>query len=103
MSETPDDALIFDYDLDQSPPTVWRALTEPDLVAEWLDPGEAECAVIEATPDSRLSYSWRDGGVDSVVTFEVTPANDGGSHLRVIHGGFVRQSQHPFGDLKCAA
>jgi uncharacterized protein YndB with AHSA1/START domain len=105
------DDIVLDYDLDEAPERVWRALTQPELVAEWLGPNDikpevgkrfvleprpdkaVECEVVEADPERRLSYRWREADetgrlVDSVVTFEVTPTPLGGSHLRLVHSGF---------------
>ena len=109
-AETPQD-IVLDYELDEAPEKVWRALTRPELVAAWLGPNDIEaevgrrfsleptpgkpvdCEVLEADPERRLSYLWREadergGAVDSTVTFEVTPTPLGGSHLRLVHSGF---------------
>ena len=103
--------IVLDYDLDEAPEKVWRALTQPHLVAAWLGPNDivpdagrrftleptpakaVECEVLEADPERRLSYRWREAGdggglTDSTVTFEVTPTPLGGSHLRLVHSGF---------------
>lgn len=115
------DAIILETALDQPPELVWRALTEPALVARWLGvadiravvggrfaltPGGAagdkpvDCEVIEAEPDRLLSYRWRAGGeggaeaLDTVVTWILEPTADGGTRLRLVHDGFpivVRQ------------
>jgi uncharacterized protein YndB with AHSA1/START domain len=103
--ETPesDDTVVVECDLPDPPEKVWRALTEPELVAEWLVPDEGarekrapiECEVIEARPNRLVRYSWRDageqgddGGVDSIVTFELARTAAGGTHLRIIHTAF---------------
>jgi uncharacterized protein YndB with AHSA1/START domain len=108
-----DGPIVLDYDLDAAPEALWRALTDPALVASWLapndlsphestadmgqrfllqpSPGESvACEVLVSEPARRLCYRWReipDGGqpLDSVVTFEITPGPDGGSHLRLVH------------------
>jgi uncharacterized protein YndB with AHSA1/START domain len=105
--------IVLDYDLDEAPEKVWRALTDPVLVAAWLAPNDIaaneagveagarfllrpapetpiECEVLESEPSRRLSYSWRETPehgrpLDSVVTFEITPQPGGGSHLRLVH------------------
>ncbi len=104
--------VIVECELDARPETVWRALTVPDIVAEWLWPnavvaevgakftlqrdssegGEIACEVVEAEPHHRLAYTWRssDGAfpaapVETLVTFELTGTNTSGTHLRVVH------------------
>ena len=70
---------------------VWRAITTPHLVAEWLLPGDIrpepghafafespgigaiDCQVLEADPPTRLVYSWKAMGLNSTVTFTLTP------------------------------
>jgi uncharacterized protein YndB with AHSA1/START domain len=97
--------IVLDYDLEEAPEKVWRALTDPVLVAAWLAPNDiapeegrrftlqtapdkaVECEVVEADPARKLSYRWREAGeaLDSLVTFEITPQPGGGSHLRLVH------------------
>jgi uncharacterized protein YndB with AHSA1/START domain len=107
----PVEDIVLDYDLDEAPEKVWRALTQPHLVAAWLGPNDmapdvghrfaiepapdkaVECEVTEADPERRLSYRWREANdsgalVESTVTFEITPKPLGGSHLRLVHSGF---------------
>jgi uncharacterized protein YndB with AHSA1/START domain len=111
----PTEAIVIDVTLDAPPGRVWRALTEPALVARWLGeagieartgrrfslrPGGAagegpvECEVIEAEEDRLLSYRWRAeaaGGLaalDTVVTWVLDPTPDGGTRLRLVHDGF---------------
>jgi uncharacterized protein YndB with AHSA1/START domain len=112
------DSIILECDLPEPPAKVWRALTEPDLVARWLMPGDIrpeaghrftlqgksgeggsiDCEVLAAEPERRVSYSWRgeagerDAGgraLDTIVTFELSESEAGGTHLRLIHGGFA--------------
>jgi uncharacterized protein YndB with AHSA1/START domain len=106
-----DDAVIVECDLPDPPEKVWRALTEPELLAQWLTEDEedsqdtcedpehvrdavrrapVECEVIEARPNRLLRYRWQDrddeaGSVDSIVTFELSRTAGGGTHLRLIH------------------
>jgi uncharacterized protein YndB with AHSA1/START domain len=55
-----------------------------------------DCEVLEVQPYRLLRYRWsehenegaRELRVDSVLSFELTPTQDGGTHLRVVHGEF---------------
>ena len=91
-----DDAIVTECDLDDEPGKVWRALTEPELAHDWLVPENVDCTVIEADPERLLRCAWRsderDGlgnRLDTVVTFELTPTDAGGTHLRIVHEGFA--------------
>ena len=117
--ETPqgtEEIIIVDCDLDEPPHKVWRALTEPALLAAWLAPndirpevghrfridaapeqgrdGDVQCEVLEVEPNRSLTFSWReqreDGpALDSQVTWTLTPTFVGGTRLRVVHDGFA--------------
>jgi uncharacterized protein YndB with AHSA1/START domain len=85
-----DDKIIVDCDFDEPPDKLWRALTEPRLVAAWLMEGDiAECEVLAVEPGRLISYSWREraGGEtrETVVTFAVSETASGGAHLRLVH------------------
>jgi uncharacterized protein YndB with AHSA1/START domain len=117
-------SVVVECELDAQPETVWRALTVPEIVAEWLAPnsidaktgeafgielapkegGHISCVVLDADPPQRLSYSWRTaeddaraGSLDTVVTFELAPTADGGTRLRITHTGLpaVREERPP--------
>ena len=97
-----------------APETVWRALTEPALLTQWLlrnnflpeigrefqfsnEPvggwdGVIDCKIFALEPLQRLAYSWRAFGHESTVEFTLTPA-DGGTHLRMEHSGFRADQQ----------
>ncbi|TIQ35849.1 MAG: SRPBCC domain-containing protein [Mesorhizobium sp.] len=112
--------LSFECDLPDPPEKVWRALTEPELLAAWMMPNDMkpetgrrfafaapdiaiECEVLEAEPGKRLRYSWhersRDDATnplpafDSIVTFMLARTVSGGTHLRIVHDGFVPVAQ----------
>lgn len=95
------------------PQLVWRALTDPALISEWLmetdfapevgrrftlrtDPqpgfdGVVHCEVLELEPVRRMRWSWRGGPIDTVVSFELEPvplADAAGTRLRVHQAGF---------------
>lgn len=117
---TATEALSFECDLPDPPEKVWRALTEPELLAAWLMPNDIkaqagtrfafagpdapiECEVLEAEPGRVLRYSWRERpgaddaswlpAFDSVVTFTLARTASGGTHLSIIHDGFVRVAE----------
>jgi uncharacterized protein YndB with AHSA1/START domain len=83
---------------------IWRALTQPHLIAEWLmkndfklnvgakftlsgDWGSVDCKVLEVEPNRTLSYTWDAMGLESIVTFTLTPTSTG-THLRMEQSGF---------------
>ena len=90
-SET--DALVFDCSLDAPPEKVWRALTIPEYLSRWLKPADdIELAVVTAEENKSLTYRWREAGQgavtdaeDSLVTFELTPNDDGGTWFKLTH------------------
>jgi uncharacterized protein YndB with AHSA1/START domain len=113
---TATEALSFECDLPDPPEKVWRALTEPELLAAWLMPNDIkteagnrftfagpdrpiECEVLEAEPGKLLRYSWRERpsasdaddlpAFDSIVTFTLARTASGGTHLSIVHAGFV--------------
>ncbi|WP_054311106.1 SRPBCC domain-containing protein [Mesorhizobium sp. 1M-11] len=113
MTREPHEDIVVECDLPEAPEKVWRALTEPEIVAAWLMPndikaetghrfslgteGGIDCTVLEAEPGRLLRYSWHErdagskgtSGFDSVVTFELARTANGGTHLRVVHDGFI--------------
>ena len=120
-AEPSDRSIIIECDLDEPPEKVWRALTVPEIVATWLMPndmrpeignrftlkgtdareGDIACEVLAAEPNRYLRYSWRGGDaerdaqgrpLDTVVTFVLTETEAGGTHLRLVHGGFPAMS-----------
>jgi uncharacterized protein YndB with AHSA1/START domain len=87
-----------------APEKIWRALTQPHLIEAWLmkndfvparhhrfkltaDWGAVECEVLEIEPNRSLSYTWAAMGLDSVVTWTLTPAG-AGTHLKMEQTGF---------------
>jgi uncharacterized protein YndB with AHSA1/START domain len=107
-------SLSMELDLPHAPAKVWRALTEPALLAKWLmatdlEPvvgnvfkfqapsspswdGTVRCEMQEVDPHRRLRYSWAGGALDStVVTWTLTPTKAGGTLLRLEHSGFRPQ------------
>jgi uncharacterized protein YndB with AHSA1/START domain len=112
MNETPAEthAVIVEREMPYPPEKIWRALTQPHLIEEWLmkndfapvvghsfklrgDWGSVDCQVLEVEPNRRLSYAWGALGLGSVVTWTLTPT-DTGTRLRMEQSGFrPEQSQ----------
>jgi uncharacterized protein YndB with AHSA1/START domain len=103
-------SLSFEFDLHHVPEKVWRALTDPVLLAEWLlpvldlklEPGAAftfkaqpqpgwdgivNCRFLEIEAHRRLSYTWVVDDIDTVVTFTLTPTASG-TRLSLVQSGF---------------
>jgi uncharacterized protein YndB with AHSA1/START domain len=96
----PQDAVVFECELDEPPAKVWRALSEPDLRAAWLGKDEAaQVEVLAATPGERLDLAWRADHGDSHVSFEIAAAAGGGTRLKITH----RLAEPAHGTIMCAA
>lgn len=118
------DAVSFELDLRHSPQKVWRALTDPTLLAEWLLPvvdskldlargaaftlkapaqpgwdGIVNARFVEIETHKKLSYTWRVGDMDTVVTFALTPT-DAGTHLSLVQSGFKPHQKNNFGGAR---
>jgi uncharacterized protein YndB with AHSA1/START domain len=100
---------IVEREMSAPPEKLWRALTQPHLIEEWLMKNDfkptaghkftlsrqpspdinvvIDCEVITVEPNKTLSYRWSAYGTDTVVTFTLTPTADG-TMLRVEQDGF---------------
>jgi uncharacterized protein YndB with AHSA1/START domain len=105
----PTRSVVIEREMAHPPEKIWRALTEGQLIEEWLmtndfQPvvghrftfrakpapgwnGIIECEVLVVEPNARLAYSWGAMGMGSVVTWTLTPAG-GGTHVRMEQAGF---------------
>jgi uncharacterized protein YndB with AHSA1/START domain len=96
--------VTVERDIPFPPDKIWRALTQPHLIAEWLmkndfaptlghcftlsgDWGSVSCKVLEIETNKSLSYTWGGMGLESVVTLTLTPTA-AGTHLRMDQTGF---------------
>ena len=120
----PADSVAFDFDLRHAPEKVWRALTDPVLLAEWLLPviglelepgaaftfktqphpgwdGTVHCRMVEIDPPRRLSYTWVVGDrvLDTVVTFTLTPTASG-TRLSLVQSGFRPDQKQNLGGAR---
>ena len=124
-TETPTERLsvVVEREIPHPPEKLWRALTVPHLLEEWLmkndfQPvpghrfnlrgdwgGVLDCEVLVVEPQKTLSYTWNFPNEDaafnlqSVVTFTLTPI-DGGTHLRMEQVGFRPEQKQAYGGAK---
>lgn len=97
-------SVVIEREMPFPPELIWRALTQPHLVGEWLmaadirpeaghgfrftaDWGVIDCEVLVVETGARLAYSWVSQGLDSVVTWTLEPT-EGGTRLRMEQVGF---------------
>lgn len=111
MTETSTEmrSVTVERELAHPPEKIWRALTMPHLVGEWLmkgdvaavgghkfrfgaEWGDVDCEVLEVEPQRVLSYSWAGKGLESVVTWTLTPT-PAGTLLRMEQTGFQPDQQ----------
>jgi uncharacterized protein YndB with AHSA1/START domain len=101
--------LVIEREMPHPPEKIWRALIEGPLIAEWLMTndfrpvvghrfsfratpagnwnGVIESEVLVVEPHARLVYSWGALGLESAVTWTLTPT-EGGTHVRMEQSGF---------------
>ena len=116
-------SVTVEREMPHPPEKLWRALTQPHLIEEWLMKndfaptighrfnlrgewgGVLDCEVLEIEPNETLSYSWDFAHDDpafalkSVVTFTLTPTARG-TLLRVEQAGFRPDQKQAFGGAK---
>jgi uncharacterized protein YndB with AHSA1/START domain len=104
-------SVVVEREFPFPPEKLWRALTQPQLMEEWLMKndfkpavghkfnlrgewgGVMDCEVLSIEPNRSLSYTWDFANDDpafalkSVVTFTLTPTS-AGTHLRMEQAGF---------------
>jgi len=102
------------------PEAVWRALTDPDLLARWWAPGDVRaevghrfsldmgpwgqqsCTVTTVEEPRLLRYTFADGVLDSTLTWRLVPEGTG-TRVFLVHEGFDldtplgRQAHHGMG------
>lgn len=114
--------LVLEFDLPHASEKVWRALTDPALLADWLMPvvgftlvpgaaftfstspqpgwdGVVHCRMREIEAYRKISWSWVVGDIDTVVTFSLTPT-ESGTHLSIVQSGFKPDQKHAFGGAR---
>ena len=125
MDKTPPshpEVISFEFDLPHAPEKVWRALTDPVLLAAWLLPviefklepgaafrlkappqpgwdGSVNCRILEIEAQRKLSYTWVVGDIDTVVTFTLTPTASG-TRLSLVQSGFKPDQKQESGGAR---
>jgi len=122
MTETK--TLAFEFDLSHPPGKVWRALTEPALLSQWLLPlveeklelvpgteftfrtrpfadwdGTVNCEFLEIEEGRKLRYTWAVPFLETVVTFTLTPT-ESGTRLSLVQSGFGPDQKREFGGAR---
>ena len=113
-------SVVVEREMPHPPEKLWRALTQPHLIAEWLMKndfapvvghrfnlrgewgGVLDCEVLVVEPNKELAYTWNHVHDDfafnlqSVVTFTLTPTS-AGTRLRMEQAGFRPDQRQAFG------
>ena len=116
-------SIVVEREIPYPPEKIWRALTQPHLIEEWLMKndftpvvghrfnlrgdwgGVLDCEVLAVEPNRTLSYTWNFSHDDaaynlkSVVTFTLTPTRTG-THLRMEQSGFRPDQQQAYQGAK---
>jgi uncharacterized protein YndB with AHSA1/START domain len=116
------ESIAFSFDLPHSPEKVWRALTDPVLLSEWLLPvvglqlepgagftfrtqpypgwdGIVNCRILEVEALRKLSYTWGVPFLDTIVTFTLAPTASG-TLLSLVQSGFKAGQKREFGGAR---
>ena len=105
-------SVVVERELPHPPEKIWRALTQPHLIEEWLmksdfkpvvdhrfnfrgDWGAVDCQVLTIEPNKALSYTWAALGLESVVTWTLTPTRTG-THVRMEQAGFRTDQEQAY-------
>ena len=116
-------SVVVERDIPYPPEKIWRALTQPHLIEEWLMKndfkpvvgrrfnlrgewgGVLDCEVLTVEPNRTLSYTWNFAHEDaafnlqSVVTFTLTRTATG-THLRMEQVGFRPDQRQAYGGAR---
>ena len=109
-------AVVVEREIPFPPEKIWRALTQPHLIEEWLmkndfkpvvghgfnlraDWGVVDCQVLAVEPNKTLSYTWGVFDLESVLTWTLTPTSMG-THLRMEQSGFRPDQQRYYQGAK---
>jgi uncharacterized protein YndB with AHSA1/START domain len=106
-------SVVVEREFPDPPEKIWRALTQPHLISEWLMQtdfapamghrfnlrttphgdwnGVVDCEVLAVEPNKKVTYTWESGDgplrVATIVAWTLTPCG-AGTHLRMEQSGF---------------
>jgi uncharacterized protein YndB with AHSA1/START domain len=116
-------SVVVEREIAHPPEKLWRALTQPHLISEWLMKndfaptvghrfnlrgdwgGVLDCEVLAIEPNRTLSYTWDFAhddptyGLKSIVTFTLTPIPSG-TLLRMEQAGFRPDQKQAYGGAR---
>ena len=109
-------SVVVERDIPFPAEKIWRALTQPHLIEEWLmkndfkpvidhrfslraDWGAVDCQVVAIKPNKQLSYTWAAYGLETVVTWTLTPTSKG-TLLRMEQTGFRADQEQAYEGAK---
>ena len=112
----PTRTVTVEREIAYPPAKIWRALTQPHLIEDWLmkndfkpvvdhrfnlrgDWGAVDCQVLEVEPERTLSYTWAAMGLESVITWTLTPTAKG-TLLRMEQAGFRPDQEQAYQGAK---
>jgi uncharacterized protein YndB with AHSA1/START domain len=121
MNEPETRSVVVERELPYPPEKIWRALTQPHLIEEWLMTNDfnprvghrfnlrrtpkpdvnivVDCQVLIVEPNKTLSYTWSAFDLESVVTWTLTPTSTG-THLRMEQSGFRPDQKLAYGGAR---
>jgi uncharacterized protein YndB with AHSA1/START domain len=116
-------SVVVEREIAHPPEKIWRALTQPHLIEEWLMKndfkpvvghnfnlrgewgGVLDCEVLAVEPHKKLTYTWNFKheeaayNLTSVVMWTLTPTRTG-THLRMEQSGFRPDQPQAYGGAK---
>jgi uncharacterized protein YndB with AHSA1/START domain len=116
-------SVVVEREIPHPPEKIWRALTQPHLIEEWLMKndfkpvvghsfnlrgdwgGVLDCEVLAVEPHKKLTYTWNFAHAEaaynlkSVVIWTLTPTSTG-THLRMEQSGFRPDQPQAYGGAK---
>ncbi len=105
-------SVVVEREAPHPPEKIWRALTQPHLIEDWLmandfEPvvghrfnlraawGQIDCEVTTVEPPKTLAYTWAARGLESVVTWTLAPTSTG-TRLRMEQSGFLPDQEQAY-------